>query len=86
MLDMLCKLKIILLGNSIQKKYKGPCKRKYNNTKKSYQKSKQVKKEREIIFDSKLIQCISEFIEIDLSQILGNGKNFNVNIKELQYD
>lgn len=34
MLDMLYKLKIVLLGNSTQKMYKGPCKRKHNNTKK----------------------------------------------------
>lgn len=31
-------------------------------------------KEREMRFDSKLIQCISEFTEINLSQMLGIGK------------
>lgn len=37
-------------------------------------------------FDSNLIQCTSEFIEIDLSQILDNGKKNNMNIKKLQCD
>lgn len=36
---------------------------------------------------SKLMQSISNFIEIYLSQILGNGKKkTNMNIKELKYN
>lgn len=84
---MLCELKIVLLGNSTQKKYKRPCKRKHNNTKNPIRNQrKKVKKEREMRFDSNLIPCINEFIEIDLSQILGDGKKINMNITKLQCD
>jgi len=42
--------------------------------KKPHQTSKQAKTKREMRCDSQLIQCISDFTKINLSQIIGNGK------------
>lgn len=62
MLDMIYKLNIFFSDENIQKKCKGP-RTKTNQT------IRHPERQREMRFDSKLIRCISEFIEINVSQI-----------------